>query len=112
MVDEVTIVNAVRKLVVSGHYRDEIPGLPGLALAGGGTFREDRRLYHRGTKEFQHAADNGLLDRLPPPRPPASPMAIAEAESMVGAHLPPLADHALGRRPSRWGDRRRAKVDR
>jgi hypothetical protein len=84
------LLNSVEDLISSGHYRDEVPGLPGVALAGAGALRGDRRLYYRGTEEFAAAAAQGLLDRLPPPPQPASRPAIEEAESLVGAPLPDL----------------------
>jgi hypothetical protein len=88
--DTQSILDGVGALIAVGHHRDEVPGLPGVALAGGGVFRGDRRLYHRGTAEFATAAGKGLLDRLPPPPPPATSAAIAQAESLVGAPLPEL----------------------
>jgi len=84
------VVEDVRGLIASGHHRDEVPGRPGVALAGGGIFRGDRRLYQRGTPEFANAEAEGLLDRLPLPPPPASPVAIEEAEALVGGVLPEL----------------------
>jgi hypothetical protein len=90
MVDEVAIVDAVKELIASGQYRDEIPGLPGAALEGGGMFRGSRRLYHRGTPEFADAVAKGVVDRLPPPPVPAHPAAVEEVESLVGAPMPTL----------------------
>lgn len=66
------------------------PVFPGVGLDGGGMFRGDRRIYSRGTDEYASAAARGLLDRLPPPPGPASPEAIEEAETLVGAPMPKL----------------------
>jgi hypothetical protein len=82
--------------------RMKVPGLPGAALSrwrrcSGAT----GRLYHRGTREFAAAAAEGVLDRLPPRPPPASPWAIAQVESLVGA---PTA--GASSRPVRRGERR------
>jgi hypothetical protein len=88
--DEQRILDRIRALIESGQHRDEVPGRPGVALGGGGTFREGRRLYLRGTEEYSAAAVSGLLDRLPPPPPPAGDDALHEAESLVGATFPPL----------------------
>lgn len=96
MTDAQTTLNRVRELIASGHHRDEIPGLPGVALEGGGMFRGNRRVYYRGTEDFADAAAKGLLDRLPPPPPPASPAAIAEAESLIGARMPTLLKTLYG----------------
>jgi len=90
MTDSRTVLNAVRDLIAAGHHRDEVPGRSGVALAGGGTFRGDRRLYWRGTADFASAEAEGLLDRLPPPPQPASPRMIEEAEALVGGALPAL----------------------
>ena len=90
MTDDQAILDRVRALIESGHHRDEVPGLPGVALPGAGTFRGDRRLYWRGTQEFSAAEAAGLLDRISPPPPPASPAAIEEAETLVDTGLPKL----------------------
>lgn len=82
------LLDRIATLIAAGHYRDEVPGLPGVALTGAGVFQDDRRLYGRGTEDFAAAESDGLLDRLPVPPPPASPAAIAEAELLVGAPLP------------------------
>lgn len=96
MSNEASTVAAVQDLIARGQYRDEIPGLPGVALGGTGTFSGGRRLFYRGTPEFTDAAAEGLLDRLPPPPPPASQSAIDEAESLVGAPLPVLLKKLYG----------------
>jgi hypothetical protein len=90
MTDARAALDQVRVMIRSGRYRDEIPGLPGVALSGGGMFRGDRRLYWRGTSEYATAEVEGLLDRLPPPPAPASPAAIEEAETLLGGPLPGL----------------------
>lgn len=80
----------VATLISDGHHRDEIPGLPGVALTGPGAFSNGRRLFQRGTPEFADALANGLLDRLPPPPPPATSEEIRAAELAIGAPLPEL----------------------
>lgn len=95
-VDDQAILDRVRALIAAGHHRDEVPGRPGVALSGGGVFRGNRRLYWRGTPEFAAAEAHGLLDRLPPPPGPASPAAIAEIETLVGARLPHLLRQLYG----------------
>jgi hypothetical protein len=90
MVNSASTVAAIRELIARGHYRDEVPGRPGVALDGGGMFVGDRRIYYRGTSEFAEAAAKGLLDQLPPPPPPAPRSAVEEAESLVGAPMPGL----------------------
>lgn len=90
MTDARSILDRVSELIAAGLQLDEVPGKPGVALSGGGTFSGNRRLYSRGTAEFAKAAAGGLLDRLPPPPPPASRAAIDEAESIVGSPLPGL----------------------
>lgn len=88
--DASNILHRVDALIASGLHRDQVPGLPGVGLSDGGWFSGDRRIFVRGTKEFASAAAEGLLDQLPAPPPPASPAAIEEAESLVGAPLPRL----------------------
>jgi hypothetical protein len=88
------VFEAVRALVAHGEYLDEIPGVPGTALSGGGTFRSsnsglEQRLYTRGSPEHLAARAAGLVDRLPALRT-ASPHAVAEAEGALGRSLPPL----------------------
>jgi hypothetical protein len=90
MTDVDGLLDRVHALIAAGQHRDEVPGLPGVALTGGGVFSGGRRLYHRGTEAFAAAAAEGLLDRLPSPPPPASTTEIEEAESLVGAPLPRL----------------------
>jgi hypothetical protein len=89
------VFEEVAKLVAAGEYRDEIPGVPGEALEGGGWFRTPRdgsqsqRLYERGSAEYIAAKSRGLIDLLPP-LTPASPAAVAEIETLVGSGLPSL----------------------
>lgn len=87
---EHSVLAGVRDLIAAGHHLNEVPGRPGVALAGGAAFRGDRQFYWRGTSEFAAAHAEGLLDRLPPPPGPASPHAIVEAENLVGSALPAL----------------------
>src|SRR5262245_60485454 len=90
------VFEAVRALVARGEYLDEIPGLPGVALTGGGTFDVtseggSRRLYARGSREYLEARAAGLVEPLPAlPVPVAQPSTIAAAEAALGYALPPL----------------------
>lgn len=59
--DERSILSRFTALIEAGRHLDEVPGLPGVALDGGGTFRGDRRLYRRGTDEYADAVARGLL---------------------------------------------------
>jgi hypothetical protein len=90
VVDADEIVGRVRALLVGGLHRDQVLGLTGEGLAGGGMFRGDRGIYYRGTAEFVTAHSEGLLDRLPPAPPPASLASILEVELLVGSPLPDL----------------------
>jgi hypothetical protein len=83
------VVEAIKELVAAGEYLDEIPGVPGARLSGGGVFREDRRLYVRGSREHLEARAAGLVEKLPP-LTPASPEAVADAERALGHALPSL----------------------
>jgi hypothetical protein len=97
-VDDVTedeVVEAVTGLVAAGEYLDEIPGVPGMRLSGGGVFEADRkgnpyrRLYVRGSREHLRARQANLVERLPP-LVPASSEAVEEAERVLGRPLPSL----------------------
>jgi len=83
------LVAEIKELVAAGEYLDEIPGVRGARLSGGGVFEDDRRLYVRGSPEHLEARDAGLVERLPPLRP-ASPEAVDEAEEAFGFPLPGL----------------------
>lgn len=83
------VVQAVQALVVAGEYLDQLPGVPGARLSGGGVFQGGRRLYGRGSPEHLAARAAGLVDRLPP-LTPASPEAVQEAEGLLGHRLPVL----------------------
>jgi SMI1 / KNR4 family (SUKH-1) len=81
-------------MVARGEYLDEIPGIPGAALGGGGAFTRSadgrvRRMYRRGSPEHFQAVRSGLIDRLPA-LAVAEPGAVAEAEATIGFQLPPL----------------------
>lgn len=85
---------AVWALVVRGEYLDEIPGVPGTALSGGGSFRMSKsglrqRVYTRGSPEHLAARKAGLVERLPALRT-ASAAALAEAEAALVHPLPSL----------------------
>ncbi len=88
------LVHSIADLVATGHYRDEIPGKPGLALAGGGAFGiapagRRHRLYRRCSSEYRDAVQLGLVDELPP-LATASQAAVEEAEALLGRRLPEL----------------------
>ena len=87
------VFEAVRALVAHGEYLDEIPGLPGVALSGGGVVRNSKlgvqRMYTRGSPEHIAAKAAGVVERLPALRP-ASVDAVAEAEAALAHSLPPL----------------------
>jgi hypothetical protein len=90
----------VRRLVASGEYRDELYGIPGAGLEGGGTFRQGpdgsrQRIYARGTPMHAEAKKAGLVERLPP-LTPASKDAIARAEEALGRRLPRLLRRLYG----------------
>jgi hypothetical protein len=81
------VVAKVAALVAAGEYLDCLPGVPGARLEGGGVFRDNRRLYGRGSAEHLEARAAGLVARLPP-LTPAPPDAVTEAEDVVGHRLP------------------------
>ena len=87
--NDAEVLEAIRGLVERGEYVDEIPGVPGARLTGGGVFRDDRRLYTRGSGEYLDARAAGLTERLPR-IPVASRAAVDEAEVVIGTHLPGL----------------------
>jgi hypothetical protein len=69
---EEEVFEAVRALVAQGEYLDEIPGVPGTDLSGGGAFRSSKtglrqRLYTRGSPEYLAARAADLVERLPAP---------------------------------------------
>lgn len=86
---EEEVLGAVKELVARGEYLDEIPGVPGARLSGGGVFQDDRRLYVRGSPEHLEARGAGLTEMLPP-LTPAKPEAVDEAERLIGFPLPDL----------------------
>jgi hypothetical protein len=93
-VTEEDVFKAVLDAVTRGEYLDEIPGVPGTALSGGGHFRTSKsglqqRIYTRGSPEHLAARAAGLVERLPALRP-TSPASVAEAEAAVGHALPSL----------------------
>lgn len=95
MLSDDDVLDQVRRLAAAGKYRDEIPGRPGVALEGPGSFRfspgesQLQRLYDRRSSEYEAAKAQGLVDRLPPLMA-ASPSAVAEIEAIVGTALPQL----------------------
>jgi hypothetical protein len=85
------VVGAIHALVAAGEHLDQLLGVPGARLEGGGVFSGgNRRLYQRGSPEHLEARAAGLVEPLPPPPPPASPEAVEEAQVMVGYPLPGL----------------------
>jgi hypothetical protein len=88
------ILKAVGEMVSRGEYLDDIPGIPGIALTGGGAFQRSaggpmRRMYTRGSAEHLEARRQGLVDLLPP-LVAAHPDDIAEAEATIGFQIPAL----------------------
>lgn len=87
------VVDAIKRLMAVGEYLDEIPGVPGARLSGGGHFLADergnpyRRMYVRGSDEYVKARAAGLVEPLPP-LTPASPEAVAAAERARNHPLP------------------------
>jgi hypothetical protein len=59
------LIAAIKQLVAAGEYLDEIPGMPGARLSGGGVFQGNRRLYFRGSREHLEARAAGLVEKLP-----------------------------------------------
>jgi hypothetical protein len=53
------MVAAIHALVAAGEHLDCIPGVPGARLAGSGVFRDNRRLYQRGSSEHKRRAPPG-----------------------------------------------------
>ena len=90
------IPGRVGELLAAGLYRDEVLGLPPRGPAGRESFRDERRVYRRGTVEFSIALSEGRLDRLPPAPAPASPADLLEVESLVGSPMPPLLKRLYG----------------
>ena len=91
---DVAILGAVAEMVSRGEYLDQVPGMPGVALTGGGAFQRTaggpmRRMYTRGSAEHLEAKRQGLVDRLPP-LVVAQPDDVAEAESVIGFPIPNL----------------------
>jgi hypothetical protein len=88
------VFDAVATMVARGEYRDELFGIPDVALEGGNWFRvlksgSKQRIYTRGSADHLEAARTGLIERLPP-LIAARPEAVAEAEAVVGFPLPKL----------------------
>src|SRR5262249_21283759 len=57
------VVNATQALVAAGEYLDQLPGVPGARLSGGGVFQGNRRIYARGSPEHLEARSAGLVER-------------------------------------------------
>lgn len=80
----------IQALVAAGEYLDELLGVPGARLSGGGAFRGSQRIYSRGTPEHLEARAAGLVEKLPPLKPPTSVEAVEAAEHVLGYPLPSL----------------------
>jgi SMI1 / KNR4 family (SUKH-1) len=78
---------------MAGEYLDDIPGTEVLAPDGrqhlGTAGSRYRRIYQRGSPEYLHARQAGLLEQLPA-LVPAPADAVEEAEDLLGCRLPPL----------------------
>ncbi len=83
------VLSSIRALVAAGEYLDQLPGVPGARLTGGGVFEGDRRLYARGSPEHLDARAKGLVERLPA-LVPAPLDAVEDAEARVQLPLPRL----------------------
>jgi len=84
------VVREIQALVTAGEYLDELLGVPGARLAGGGAFKGKQRLYARGTPEHLEARAAGLVQKLPLLKPPASVEAIEATEHRLGYPFPSL----------------------
>jgi hypothetical protein len=83
------VLDKIRALVAAGEYLDQILGVPGARLEGGGMFRGNRRMYWRGSPEHLEARAAGVVERLPPLTP--APLDAVEAvRHLLGAPLPSL----------------------
>ena len=83
------VLRGIQALVDAGEYLDELLGVPGARLSGGGAFKGDQRLYARGTPEHLEARAAGLVEKLPPLKP-ASIDAVEAAERRFGHAFPSL----------------------
>jgi hypothetical protein len=84
------VLRQVQALVAAGEYLDQLLGIPGARLSGGGAFMGNRRMYRRGTAEHLEARAAGLVEKLPPLEPPASKEAVDAAERQLGRPFPAL----------------------
>jgi hypothetical protein len=78
---------------MTGEYLYDIPGAEVPAPEGRQYFStadgRSRRIYQRGSPEYLHARQAGLLERLPA-LVPAPADAVEEAEDLLGCRLLPL----------------------
>jgi hypothetical protein len=86
---------AVRNLVQQGEYLDELPGVLGRRLTGGGVFQDvpgrgKRRLYQRGTPEHLDARATGDVEKLPA-LPCATAAAVADVDLRSGPEVARMA---------------------
>ena len=88
------LFDAVASLIGSGEYLDQVPGSVATDEQGSGWLHprsasQVRRLYQRGTPDYDAARAAGLLERLPTLEP-ASPENVRDAEAELGYPLPAL----------------------
>ncbi|WP_144121728.1 hypothetical protein [Catellatospora sichuanensis] len=89
------IFESLAHLVATGEYLDDMLGLPGVDLDGGGAFRGAvnrarwRRIYQRRSSRYLAAKASGWIEFYPPLEV-ATPAAVEEAEELAGVTLPPL----------------------
>jgi len=84
------VMRQIQALVTAGEYLDQLLGIPGARLSGGGAFVGNRRMYRRGTAEHLEARAAGLVEKLPALNSPASMDAVEAAERRLGHPMPPL----------------------
>src|SRR5262249_59260767 len=87
---EDNVLRQIQALVAAGEYLDQLLGIPGARLSGGGAFVGNRRMYRRCTAEHLEARTAGLVERLPPLGPPTSMEAVEAAERALGRPFSPL----------------------
>ena len=83
------VLRGIQALVDAGEYLDELLGVPGARLSGGGAFKGNQWLYVRGTPEHLEARAAGFVEKLPPLKP-ASVDAVEAAERRFGHAFPSL----------------------
>src|SRR5262245_21256318 len=86
---EDNVLRQIQALVAAGEYLDQLLGIPGARLSGGGAFVGNRRMYRRCTAEHLEGRTAGLVGKLPPLGPP-SMEAVEAAERELGRPFPAL----------------------